>query len=132
MELLRLNACASTSASAFASRPRSALLRCSAASHDQTHANSLWVFQARPPRGSHYSLLDVRDAVEACSHVRGGDEREQCFLNFGLDARSVDTYYEPVMRMEEAVQERTTENDAVAQRMVGVAGFFLLLLISIK
>uniref|UniRef100_A0A7R9VWH7 Uncharacterized protein n=1 Tax=Chlamydomonas euryale TaxID=1486919 RepID=A0A7R9VWH7_9CHLO len=94
-----------------------------------------WVFAApaharkanEPP-----SLLDVRDALEACQHVASDDERAQCYLNFGLDSDRVEQYYEPVMRMERAFEANQPEDDELAQRMVRGAGVFLFLLMGVK
>uniref|UniRef100_A0A7R9VVZ9 Uncharacterized protein n=1 Tax=Chlamydomonas euryale TaxID=1486919 RepID=A0A7R9VVZ9_9CHLO len=51
-----------------------------------------WIFAA-PGHERHAveppSLLDVRDAVEACSVPSSKDERRECYLNFGLDASQV-------------------------------------------
>ena len=49
--------------------------------------------------------------MEACSTAKTPEEREQCFLNFGLSARQVDRYYEPVMKMEEAIVEPASESE---------------------
>lgn len=92
----------------------------------------LWVFSAEPPRGSNYTMLDVRDAVEACSPATDPEERQQCFLNFGLDSKAVDTYYDQVMKLEDALVEQPSEEDLLAQRMVRMAGFFLCLVVGCK
>jgi hypothetical protein len=52
-----------------------------------------------------------RDAVEACSTARSPEEREQCFLNFGLSSAAIDRYYEPVMKMEEAIVDQSSEGE---------------------
>lgn len=91
----------------------------------------MWVFQHPLARGSH-TLLDVRDAIEACSPATRPEEREQCFLNFGLKASAVDKYYDEVMKLEEALEEQPSEEDVLAQRMVRVAGFFLCLMVGCK
>ncbi|GAX78280.1 hypothetical protein CEUSTIGMA_g5722.t1 [Chlamydomonas eustigma] len=110
------------------SKHRSIKIKCEAA-EPQSNTASSWVFQAQPPRGNHYTLLDVRDAVETCSAIKSADEKEQCYLNFGLDSHAVEEYYDPVMKMEEAVQERSNEqNDILAQKMVKVGGFLLVLM----
>jgi hypothetical protein len=103
-----------------------------AASEPQFNTPSSWVFQAQPPRGSHYTLLDVRDAVETCSALKSADEKEQCFLNFGLDSHAVEQYYEPVMKMEEAVQERSNGDDILAQEMTKVGGLLLILMFGVR
>jgi len=49
-------------------------------------------------------------------------------MTFGLDSKSVDRYYEPIIRLEEAIDH----GDRVGKRMVGAGGLMMFLLLSSK
>jgi len=83
-------------------------------------------------RCMYHCFHSFRDAVETCSALKSADEKEQCFLNFGLDSHAVEQYYEPVMKMEEAVQERSNGDDILAQEMTKVGGLLLILMFGVR
>ncbi|KAG2499689.1 hypothetical protein HYH03_002624 [Edaphochlamys debaryana] len=68
------------------------------------------------------TILDVRDAYEACSVSRSAKERRQCFEVYGLDADKVDRYFVPVTSMERLIDQ----GDRAAQQMVASGGSVLL------
>ncbi|KAG1660254.1 hypothetical protein FOA52_007651 [Chlamydomonas sp. UWO 241] len=77
------------------------------------------------------SLLDVRDAVEACGDASGSD-RHECFLNYGLDESAVDSYYVPVARMEEAMRDKEAEGAEQARVAARLAAFLTCLALLMK
>lgn len=50
-------------------------------------------------------VLDARDAMEACGGL-SGDEKEECFVVFGVD-KDADLWYDTVNRLEEMLSLET-------------------------
>ncbi|KAG2435037.1 hypothetical protein HYH02_012034 [Chlamydomonas schloesseri] len=72
------------------------------------------------------SMLDVRDAYEACSLTSSPAERRQCFEVFGLDSDKVDRYYDRVVTMERLIDQ----GDSVGQNMVASGGAMALYMLA--
>ncbi|KAJ9521857.1 hypothetical protein QJQ45_024721 [Haematococcus lacustris] len=102
-------------------------VRASLHSHIQGHSCS-GVFQSSSLQGQgpELGLLDVRDAVEACSTASSKHARQQCFLTFGLDADKVDNYYEPVLQLEQSLDQ----GDEVGRRLARCGSLLFSLLLA--
>jgi len=60
------------------------------------------------------SVLDARDAMEACGGLSGG-EKEECFVVFGVD-KDADVWYDTVKRLEEMLQLDTCPEEEGVHR----------------
>lgn len=57
------------------------------------------IFQLQPPIGQP-SMLEVREAYEACALHADEEGRQQCYALFGLDGERMDRYYHVVSELE--------------------------------
>lgn len=48
-----------------------------------------------------------RSAVQTCAPIISHTDRAECYLSFGINVEKVDTYFEAVMRMEDAMSDKT-------------------------
>ncbi|KAK9816861.1 hypothetical protein WJX72_006261 [[Myrmecia] bisecta] len=67
------------------------------------------IFELSPPAGE-CTLLDARDAMEACSGLNG-DTQTACYAQFGCDRRKVQQYYGAVEAFELAFTQEDEEDE---------------------